>query len=459
MALIAVLFCAPSSAQTTRPGRKVFTLGEAVDYALAHYPAVRAAMSQVSAAQAGVSAARTIYLPQANALWQTNRGTRNNIFGQLLPQSVIPPISGPVLPSADIGSAWGSAAGVLVAWEPFDFGYRNATVNVARSGENAAAAQANITRLDVAVAATNAYFALLASMQVTIAAQANVQRREEFARSVDVLVQNQLRPGADASRARADLAQARIRLIQAETAENSNRAGFAALLGISPDEFEVDSASMLSAAPPVALAESSSITNPLLAAEKARIEQVQARGRLLAKSYFPKFSLQTSVSGRGTGAETSGLIDPGAAGLGLQRMNWAAGIQVTFPLMQIFSLRAQKRAEAANEEAERARYDQTAQDISGQVGRARAELEGANQIAQNTPVELSAARETAQQSHARYQAGLATIVEVSDAESLLVQAEIDDAIARLTVWRGLAGVAAAQGDLQPFLQLLRGGTH
>jgi outer membrane protein len=43
---------------------------------------------------------------------------------------------------------------------------------------------------------------------------------------------------------------------------------------------------------------------------------------------------------------------------------------------------------------------------------------------------------------------------VADAQSLLVQAETDDALARLAVWQNLAAVAASQGDLQPFLQLL-----
>jgi uncharacterized protein YcaQ len=43
-------------------------------------------------------------------------------------------------------------------------------------------------------------------------------------------------------------------------------------------------------------------------------------------------------------------------------------------------------------------------------------------------------------------------VDVSEAQSFLVQAEIDDALARLAVWQNLASVAAAQGDLAPFLQ-------
>ena len=46
---------------------------------------------------AGIQLARTAYLPRVDALAQVNRATRNNVFGLLLPQGVIPAISGPVL--------------------------------------------------------------------------------------------------------------------------------------------------------------------------------------------------------------------------------------------------------------------------------------------------------------------------------------------------------------------------
>ena len=59
-----------------------------------------------------------------------------------------------------------------------------------------------------------------------------------------------------------------------------------------------------------------------------------------------------------------------------------------------------------------------------------------------------------QQASARYQSGLGNIVDVADAERLLTQAEIDDALARLGVWRGLLGVAVAAGDVQPFINEL-----
>jgi outer membrane protein len=452
--MLAVSLAPACSAQSAPSAPQTFTLQQAVDYALAHYPAVRASLGQIAAAHAGIGVAQTAYIPQLNALYQTNRASLNNIYGQTLPQSVLPSITGPVLPPSG-ANTWGSAAGALFNWEPFDFGYRGASVSVARAGEANASAQANVTRLDVAIAAMNFYFNVIAAQKVTIAAAANVKRREEFAHSVGVLVDNQLRPGADFSRAQADLAQARTRLIQAQTAEKFARAGFASLLGFQASDIDVIPGPLLSDTPQPALEDAPAARNPIVAAQKTRVDLVQAREKVLDKSYVPTFAFQAALWGRGSGAEVSGAVDPGAAGLALQRMNWATGIQVTFPVLQIFSIRAQKRVESANEVTERARYDQTVQDLSGQVAQARAELEGSREISHNTPVELSAAQDTERQARARYQAGLATIVEVSEAEALLVQAEIDDALARLGVWRSMGGVAAAQGDLQPFLQIVQ----
>ena len=117
--LLVVAFLSFSlAAQTNNAAPKVFTLEDAVNYALEDYPAVRAAVEQVSAARAGVALAKTNYLPRADLLWQGNRATRNNIFGLLLPNPVISPISGPVLGSASNDSVWGSAAGLLFTWEP-----------------------------------------------------------------------------------------------------------------------------------------------------------------------------------------------------------------------------------------------------------------------------------------------------------------------------------------------------
>jgi outer membrane protein TolC len=66
---------------------------------------------------------------------------------------------------------------------------------------------------------------------------------------------------------------------------------------------------------------------------------------------------------------------------------------------------------------------------------------------------LEAARTAETQAQARYKAGLATIMEVADAQRVLAQAEIDDGLARLSVWRSLLSLRSAEGDLTPLLQM------
>ena len=127
---------------------RIFTVDEAVAFALKNYPAVRAALERVRAAKAGVGVARTSYLPRTDLLWQTNRATDNNITGLLIPNSVTAPITGPVPLSPSSQSAWGSACGLLFSWEPLDFGYRGAKVDAARAAENRASAEASLTRLE-----------------------------------------------------------------------------------------------------------------------------------------------------------------------------------------------------------------------------------------------------------------------------------------------------------------------
>ena len=91
------------------------------------------------------------------------------------------------------------------------------------------------------------------------------------------------------------------------------------------------------------------------------------------------------------------------------------------------------------------------QNNGAQWNGAIATLQGARNVAANTPVQVTAARAATDQATARYQSGLGNIDEVAEAQRLLTQAEIDDALARLGVWRALLGVAVAAGDLQPFI--------
>jgi len=435
-------------AQSQGPPSPV-TFQQAVQYAADTYPAIQASAARVSAQEAGVDLARTAYLPRLDSVVQINRATRNNVPGLLLPGTPLPPISGPASDSASSSSIWGSAGGLLLSWEAYDFGQRGASVELARAQLTRARAGATLTRLEVGIHTAEAFLRLAAAQETVRAARANVERQEVFANAVAVRVKNQLRPGADDSRAQAELALARIRLIQAEQAEQIGRASLAQWLGVAPGDVRIDPARVLTAPPsPVALP--SVDAHPLAETQTAAVESTRAFQNLVARSFFPRIQFQTAYSLRGTGALADGTNLGG--GLDFETPNWAAGVTASFPLFDWFSVREQVRIEEENERAELATYAQITTELSSLSQQAQAELEGARRVAENTPIQLASARVLEQQARARYDAGLAEILEVADAQRLLLEAEVGDAVARLGVWRALVAEAAARGDLSELLR-------
>jgi outer membrane protein len=451
--LLVTLALSRSAAAQAPPPTFPVTLQQAVRYATENYPAIRASRARIAAQESGVDLARTSYLPRLDSTLQINRATRNNVAGLLLPGTPIPPISGPVSDAASSSSIWGSAGGMLLSWEAVDFGARSATVDLARAQVERASANANLTRLDVGIRTADAFLRLGAAQETVRAARADVERTDVFANAVAALVKNQLRPGADDSRAQAELAVARIQLIQAEQAEQVARANLAQWLGVRAMEVQIAGGPLLELPPsPVPAALPVTPAHPLAAAQMATVDAVRAAQNVLSRSYYPRISLQTAFSLRGTGAAANGERLRGLDGLELDTPNWAGGVTLTFPLFDFISIGDRRRIEQENERAERATYDRVVQELGAQTEQARAEMEGARRVAENTPIQLRSARALEQQSRARYDAGLASIIEVADAQRLLLQAEVGDAVARLGVWRALVTDAAARGDLSALLK-------
>jgi outer membrane protein len=433
------------------PCQPVLTLAQAVEDALRAYPSIRVSQEQLNAAAAGIQLARTAYLPRVDALAQVNRATRNNIFGALLPQSVIPSMSGPVIGTNNFGTVWGSTVGVLVSWEPFDFGLRSASVATAAVSRAQSQAAVERTRFEVAVLAADAYLTLAAAQETMRAAQAGVDRAETILRTITALTNAQLRPGADASRAEAELAAARTQLIQARQAQEISRANLAQFTGTDPAQITISASRLLqlpaSENPPAI----NTAVNPLAIEQNAAIEQAQAQLRALERSYFPRFYLQAAAYARGSGAEVDGTRLGGLNGLGPNVQDYALGFSVTFPVFDLASIRAREAAQSANIRAQNARYEQIVTELRARWNAAVATLDGARSVAANTPTQIAAAQASSRQATARYQSGLGNVDEVAETQRLLTQADSDDALAHLGVWRGLLGIAAAAGDVQPFI--------
>src|SRR6185437_6160021 len=165
----------------------------------------------------------------------------------------------------------------LFSWEPFEFGYRHAQVLAARTTEMRTQEQVTLTRFGVASAVAEASLALLADEQRVSAMQADVNRREIFDKSVHALVDAHLRPGADASRADAELAAARTRLIQAQGQIDLGSIALAQVLGLAGPRVAIVPGPLLQAPPDEPPAQSPVEKHPAALVEQGRVSEENAR--------------------------------------------------------------------------------------------------------------------------------------------------------------------------------------
>jgi outer membrane protein len=432
------------------------TIVQVVQDAEQNYPAIHVSEEDLNAAVANIQLARTAYLPRLDGIVQINRATRNNVFGTLLLQNTLPSMSGPVIGTNNAGSVWGSATGLLINWQPFDFGLRNAKVEAAAAARDRANASVQRSQLEVSSAAADAFLTVLAARQTQNSAQVAVDNWEILRKSIHALTAAELRPGADESRIEAEKAAANTQLALATEAVEMGEATLAKFLS-KPDDITkpLNSARLLGNVP-MEVEDDGAFhpeRTPAMREQHAVVSQSASELRATDRSWVPQFNLEAAGYGRGTGAETDGQRLGGANGLAPTVGNYAVGLNVTFGFLDFASIHAREASQAATLKAEESRETLVGRQLQEKFTQARAALRATRSVAKNTPIQVEAARTALAQATARYKAGLTSIDDVAQTQRLVVQAEMDDSIARLNVWRALLQLESVRGDLQPFLQV------
>jgi len=431
-------------------GPQPLSLVGAIELARQNYPAIKATSLKSEAVRESITQAKTAYLPHVDILLDENYGTANNITGFLAPQNIVPNISGVVRSSNSFQGGFGFTSGALISWEPFDLGLRKAQVNVARSATNQSQAQTAVTQLDVESHAADAFLSVLAAQQVVKAAQAKVDRFKVFLDSVHVLAMKELRAKTDEYLAEAELVRSKDELI---AAEQNYKIAVAALIrwtGSTAETVEASPGGLLTEAPTSSFTVADLRLHPQAVAQQAAIDVVHARKTALERSYAPRFFLRAPIYARGSSFNPDLSLNY-AHGYYPTTLNYAISALMIFPAMDIFQLKAQRRAEYKNELSERARYDDLLLNLKEQDARARAMIEGAVRIAANAPIKVKASQEAANSARTRYRFQLASVNDVALDEQLLTQSQVEYATAQLQVWRALLAAAVARGDLRPFI--------
>jgi len=435
---------ADSQARADEPPRPL-SIEQAVAFALSHHPSlqVRAAVESSRAAQ--TTQARLALLPRIDLGLQLARATGNVILGTILPLPGMPSVTGPPMPAQFDGGAFGSAVSLAAAWDVAGLAQRMAQVDAALATEAQAQAGTAVRKLDVAYSAADSYLQVWAAAAVAQATRASVERAKTLATVAESYQRADLRPGADASRSRAELALAQAQQARAEQAEAVARVQLAQALGVAGSSVEVlpMSATPLQVERPAAGRDD---LHPALRESQSAIEVAEAQLRATRMQYLPRIELLAALWSRGSGLNATSI----AGGLVPDAANWGAGLVVSWPALDAFSVRARVHAATAQRAFVIAQQEETTQAIKSQVDAAHVTLDAALAVLQHTPMALQAARATEQQALARYKAGLARVLDVADAQRLLAQAEAEDALARVGVLRARLLLSRALGDLSPF---------
>jgi outer membrane protein len=324
-------------------------------------------------------------------------------------------------------------------------------VDAALADKTGSRAAYNAGKLSVAFGAADAFAVAVEAQQEVEAARVSVERADVLRRDVGALVRSGLRPGADEARAQAEVALAQTQMARAEQVGSVRLAQLARALGAAGHQVTIEAGKLREAPPAERFAEIVSAHNPFLVGADAETRAARAREHAAFLEYIPRVEIAGALFGRGNGLFPGGANLGFAQGLVPDTPNWAVGMVVTIPIFQYPEIHSKADLAAAQTRLSVARSDEVTQDVQSQIDSARAILTGAYKVAHDTHVTVDSSSAALSQARARYKAGLYTIDAVAEALRLLAQAQADDAVAQVEIWRAKMLLARAVGDIGPLL--------
>lgn len=443
--------------QPIRPPRAV-SIREAVDTALRNYPTIAQKRFALRAAKANVTLAKTQYLPNLNVDLQESGVTPNRITSVVMNNvsgfDTVPVDSGTNATRPSYAPEANNLEGCNLNWLLVDYGLRKANDKFAYADARTARADVNLTKLDVAFAAADAFLDAVAAKQVIRSARAALDHMDAASLRARTLVAEGLRPAVDAADWDYEVSKAKIGLIKADRDTRLALVGLAEKMGIAANDIDIISDPLIRR--PIEITQFGPFdltSHPLAIMKTAEIFRWKAKQEVLDRAYRPHLWLNASVWGRGSGSNTN-KISMVAGGALPQVFNYMVGASLSFPFMEYFPLKAQKQMARSNELAAQADFSLAMQILEKKDARARVLLLEARRVADETPNLVEAARVREIKVLKRYSAGLTNMVSLAEAERALAEAQVQDAVAQVDVWRSVLSLAYVQGDLRPFLQLI-----
>jgi outer membrane protein TolC len=444
--------------------QRKLSLKEAIQMGIDNYGTVKAKAQYAAASKAEIAGAKRDYLPNLNLGAQVDYGTVNAQYGPLYGFGGLGTASvGPPLPAQNWNAAFGSLYLTNVNWDFFAFGRSREKIHtaIATAYRDNRDLQQEIFQEEVKVA--GAYLNLLAAQRLTASYRQNLDRADTFRNVVVARVLNDLNPGVDSSQANAEVANAKIALTNAIDFQQVQESNLIQLLGIPPQPLMADT--FFVARLPGAIPDSgiSKVVDghPILQYYKSRIGLSDQQAKYDKTFYYPTFSLVGVYQAHGSGFGSAyGAQNPGDFshnlydGIKPLQANYLIGLGVTWNLTQLFRVSQQVKAQRSISKGLQDEYDLAAQQLTAQLQLSETKMQNALDNYGEAPIEVRSASDAYTQKSVLYANGLATLIDVTQAQYVLIRAETSKDIAYSNVWQALLLKAAATGDINIFLKNL-----
>ena len=420
---VATLLSTWASAQTVQ----TLTLPQAEQIAIQNHPQIQAAAALASVAQAQVQEVRAPYYPNANGSLTGAEALSSNRIGA------------GVLNSPSVFDKY--ANGFLVSQLITDFGRTYQLVK--SSNLHAQAQQENVvtSRADVLLQVDRAYYGVLRAQALLRVALQTVSERQLVSNQVTQMAANLLKSQLDVTFANVDLAQSQLLLIQAQ---NNLQASFAELtraLGLDDQRTYNLTEEVQTPAPPTDLAsliQHALMNRPELISQRFEANSAQTLATAERDLWFPTISA--------VGA--AGLIPFHATAAGLSDQYAAAGFNVNIPIFNGHLFGALRNEAAARAQAQQQNLRDLQERIVRDVNKAWLDANSGYERLSVTQQLLNQATLALNLAQSRYQLGLSSIIELSQAQLNLTQAEIEQVNSTYDYQTQLAALNYQIGNLR-----------
>jgi outer membrane protein TolC len=451
--LLSVTACPVLAQKTT-----IYSLAELVDSASRHLPLLLEKQALVESARAGIAEAKHSFLPQVNAVEELSAGSANDLTGPYLPvPGVIHPIGGGIDAANNYQAVTGNMASLYGQYDLVTFGLRDAKVATARAYVGLTQADLEKERYLVKWDIARLYFNILSHRYQLAVDEEDVQRYESMYTISRALTGSGVNPGVDSSLARAGLSRTHVSYNDALGELHRLQDQLAYLTGISNPEISMDTSAANNRVYPLTglLGDTTIAVNPLEDYFAKQKQQYDAETQLAHKSYLPRVVLGAGGWVRGSSVQYSNNYESAAEGLGYQRMNYLAGVGITYDLFN--GVHRRDRLNVLNQQVNAAGYALQQQRLSLQNQETQAEesIRTARTNLDELPAQLRAATDAYSQKLAQYKAGVINLVDLVTAAFELTQAQTGY-IQTLNQWYTASlDKAAATGNLDLFIQTIR----